>query len=76
MLPRRPSRAFLKRDTQRFFLILHISLATCFFGVVLLLNRFLSPEQWWAHWIVFAWLPLLFIHAGIFIKKTLSTMGK
>jgi hypothetical protein len=41
------------------------------FGV----NRFVTPHQLWAHWVAIAWLPLLAIHAAIFARQTLATMG-
>jgi hypothetical protein len=38
-------------------------------------NRFLDPERFWAHWVAVAWLPLLAVHAVVFVRSTIATMG-
>ena len=75
MAVRGPNRAFRRRDFHRRMLTLHIVVMLAVVLGALALNRFATPERFWAHWVAVAWLPALIVHAGVFARSTLATMG-
>jgi hypothetical protein len=68
-------RAVKIRDNHRTYLTAHfflLALGLCAaFGV----NRFVTPEHFWAHWVALAWGIVFLLHLGIFARATLATMG-
>jgi len=75
MAARGPNRAFRTRDFHRRMLTLHIAVMLVVVLGLLAVNRFATPDRFWAHWVALAWLPALVIHAGVFARSTLATMG-
>jgi hypothetical protein len=70
-----PSRAFRRRDLHRRWLTLHLTLVAVVLFALFAVNRFLTPDTFWAHWVALAWLPVLIGHAAVFARSTLATMG-
>jgi hypothetical protein len=70
-----PSRAFQVRDAHRRSLTWHF--AALSIGVVGLfaLNRMLTPETFWAHWVALGWLAVFLVHLAHFARGTLESMG-
>jgi hypothetical protein len=38
-------------------------------------NRFVTPERFWAHWVALAWGVVFVAHLALFARGTLATMG-
>ena len=70
-----PSRAFRTRDAHRTWLTLHFIVLIAGVGAAFVANRFVSPEQFWAHWVALGWGAAFAVHAAIFARSTLATMG-
>lgn len=70
-----PSRAFRTRDYHRRMLTLHVTLAVAALLALFAVNRFATPDTFWAHWVALAWLPVLALHGAVFARSTLRTMG-
>jgi hypothetical protein len=71
----RPSHAFLVRDAHRKALTWHfIALAAGLLGLFGL-NRFLTPQVFWAHWVALAWAVIFLVHLAFFARGTLESMG-
>lgn len=70
-----PSRAFLVRDAHRKALTWHFVALS--FGLVGLfaLNRALTPEVFWAHWVALGWGVAFAVHLAYFARGTLESMG-
>ncbi len=73
--PKKPSRAFRRRDYHRRMLTMHVTLGVVLVLAMFAVNRFATPDRLWAHWVAVAWLPVLTFHAVVFAKSTLATMG-
>jgi hypothetical protein len=69
------SRAFLRRDHHRRLLTAHFAVMLVVLVGLFAVNRFVTPDRFWAHWVALAWLPLLALHLAIFARSTLATMG-
>jgi hypothetical protein len=70
-----PSRAFRRRDHHRRLLTAHVALGLALVLGAFAVNRFATPDRFWAHWVGLAWLPILAVHAAFFARSTLATMG-
>jgi hypothetical protein len=70
-----PSRAFLTRDRHRRLLTVHFLLGVVAVLALFAVNRFSSPDRFWAHWVALAWLPVLAVHVAVFVRSTMATMG-
>lgn len=70
-----PSKAFRRRDYHRRMLTAHVTVMAAVVLALFGVNRFATPETFWAHWVALAWLPALLVHAAVFARSTLSTMG-
>jgi hypothetical protein len=71
-----PSRAFQKRDFHRRALTLHF---IAWLGVLVAafwINRNLTPDRFWLHWVGLGALVPLSVHGAIFARSTLATMGQ
>ncbi len=68
-------RAFARREAHRRALNLHTVLLVV--GVLALfgVNRFLTPERLWAHWVALAWGVVFVGHLFLFARGTMATMG-
>jgi hypothetical protein len=75
MQVRTANRAFRTRDYHRRMLTAHVVVMLVVVLALLAVNRFVTPDRFWAHWVAVAWVPLLVIHGGIFARSTLATMG-
>lgn len=54
----------------------HVAIGTAVVLGLFAVNRFVTPERMWAHWVALAWVPALAVHAVVFARSTLSTMGR
>ena len=70
------SRGYLRRDAHRRALNLHTALLVLGLGIAFGLNRSLTPDHFWAHWIALAWGVVFLGHLAIFARATLATMGR
>ena len=70
-----PSKAFRRRDRHRRLLTAHFAFGLLALVAVFAVNRFATPDTFWAHWVALAWVPALLVHATIFARSTLATMG-
>jgi hypothetical protein len=70
-----PSRAFQKRDFHRRALTLHFVAWLAVLVAAFLINRNLTPERFWLHWVGLCALLPLTVHGAIFARSTLATMG-
>jgi hypothetical protein len=68
-------RAVSVRDAHRTWLTTHFFVAVVGLGVAFVLNRFVTPERFWAGWVALGWGALFLVHLGVFARATLSTMG-
>ena len=72
--PRMP-RAFAQRESHRKALNLHFIVLLVGLGLAFGINRFVTPETFWAHWLALAWGVAFVLHLTVFAKGTISTMG-
>jgi hypothetical protein len=70
-----PSRALLRRDLHRRWLTLHFLVLSIGLVALVLANRFLTPDRFWAHWAALGWGGLFVTHLVVFSRATLATMG-
>jgi hypothetical protein len=56
-------------------LMIHVVLGVAALVGLFALNRFVTPDRFWAHWVALAWLPALLAHGVVFARSTLQTMG-
>ena len=68
-------RAFARRESHRKALNVHFVLLIVGLGVAFGVNRFVTPETFWAHWVALAWGVAFAFHLAIFARGTISTMG-
>ena len=68
-------RAFARRKSHRKALNVHFVLLIVGLGIVFGVNRFLTPETFWAHWVALAWGGVFAGHLAIFARGTISTIG-
>lgn len=73
--PRQPGRAIRVRDKARKGLARHFYLMVLGIVVAFGINRFVSPERFWAHWVALAWGVVFLVHLAAFSKTTMATMG-
>jgi hypothetical protein len=71
----RMPRAFATRESHRKALNVHMVLLFVGLAVVFGINRFVTPDTFWAHWVALAWGVVFLGHLAIFAKGTLATMG-
>lgn len=75
MARQRANKAFRRRDFHRRMLTVHVTIMVLVVLGLLAVNRFATPDDFWAHWVAVAWVPLLLIHGVVFARSTLATMG-
>lgn len=73
--PRKPGKAIIVRDRARKGLARHFYAMALGIVGAFVVNRFVSPERFWAHWIAIAWGVVFLVHVAVFSKVTLATMG-
>ncbi len=71
----KPSHAFLVRDAHRRALTWHFTALALGAVGLFAVNRFTTPETFWAHWVVLAWAVAFLVHLGYFARGTLASMG-
>ena len=71
-----PGRGFLVRENHRVLLTIHALLMLSGLLVCALLNRRISPERFWVHWVAIGWGAVFAAHLWIFARGTLATMGR
>lgn len=69
------NQAFRRRDFHRRMLTFHFAIMLVVVLGLLAVNRFVTPDDFWAHWVAVAWAPLLLIHGVIFARSTLATLA-
>jgi len=69
------NKAFRQRDFHRRMLTIHVTVMVVVVLAAFAVNRFATPDDFWAHWVAVAWAPLLLIHGVVFARSTLATMG-
>jgi hypothetical protein len=72
----RMPRAFARRESHRKALNVHLLIMCVGMGTAFLANRFLTPDNFWAHWFALAWGVGFLFHLAVFARGTLATMGK
>jgi hypothetical protein len=70
-----PGRAVTIRDSHRKWLTAHFFLLVVGLGSAFVVNRFVTPEHFWAHWVALGWGVVFFAHLAVFARATLATMG-
>ena len=70
-----PSRAFQTRDAHRIYLTAHFFLLVVGLAATFMVNRFVSPQRFWAQWVALGWGALFLAHLAVFARGTLATMG-
>ena len=68
-------RAVSIRDSHRKWLTTHFFLLVAGLATAFLVNRFVTPDHFWAHWVALAWGVLFLGHLAIFARATMATMG-
>lgn len=68
-------RAFATREAHRKALNVHMVLLFLGLAVAFAVNRFATPDTFWADWVALAWGLVFLGHLAIFAKGTLATMG-
>lgn len=63
------------RDSHRKWLTAHFFLLVAGLAAAFIVNRFVTPEHFWAHWVALAWGIVFLLHLGVFARATLATMG-
>ncbi|HZX94336.1 MAG TPA: 2TM domain-containing protein [Myxococcales bacterium] len=71
-----PGKGFLIRERHRVLLTAHAF--AMIFGLLAcaLVNRRLSPDRFWVHWVALGWGVLFLAHLWVFSRSTLATMGR
>jgi len=68
-------RAVRIRDNHRKWLTAHFFLLAAGLTAAFLVNRFVTPDVFWAHWVALGWGAVFAVHLGVFARATLATMG-
>ena len=68
-------RAVTIRDSHRKWLTAHLFLLIVGLAAAFVVNRFVTPDHFWAHWVALAWGIVFLAHLGVFARATLATMG-
>ncbi|HJZ84556.1 MAG TPA: hypothetical protein VKN99_05260 [Polyangia bacterium] len=71
-----PSRAVRIRDQHRTWLTIHFLVLAGGLVAAFAVNRFLTPETFWAQWVALAWGLAFGAHVAVFARATLATMGR
>jgi hypothetical protein len=69
-------RAFARREAHRTALNAHFVILLVGLGIAFAVNRFVTPETFWAHWVGLVWGAAFAIHLAIFARGTIATMGR
>lgn len=69
------SRAFARRDFHRRALNAHMLALLVGLLAAFGVNRFVTPDVFWAHYVAAAWGVLFLGHLAVFSRATLQTMG-
>ena len=70
-----PGKAIRIRDRARRGLARHFYLMMLGIVAAFAVNRFTTPERFWAHWVAIAWGAVFLVHLGRFSRTTMATMG-
>lgn len=72
---RKVPRAFARRDFHRRALNAHMLALLVGLVTVFAINRFTTPDHFWAQWVALAWGVVFAGHLAVFARGTLATMG-
>jgi hypothetical protein len=70
-----PGRAVTIRDSHRKWLTAHFFLLIVGLAASFAINRFVTPDEFWAHWVALGWGAVFLVHLAVFARATLATMG-
>jgi hypothetical protein len=70
-----PGRAVRIRDAHRTWLTAHFLVAAIGLTVAFMVNRFVTPDVFWAHYVALGWGIVFVAHLTVFARATLATMG-
>jgi hypothetical protein len=68
-------RAVRIRDSHRTWLTAHFFALVAGVGAAFVVNRFVTPDRLWAHFVAIGWGVAFALHLVVFARATLATMG-